>query len=44
MFLAIEEQLHDARRVQAHGQEDDLRAALGMVIERVVELVRDHAP
>ncbi|KAJ3564620.1 hypothetical protein NP233_g8179 [Leucocoprinus birnbaumii] len=38
MFLKIEEELHDARRVQAHGQEEDLRLALDMVINRVTEL------
>ncbi|KAL4260991.1 GDP/GTP exchange factor Sec2 N-terminal domain-containing protein [Pleurotus pulmonarius] len=38
IFLAIEQELHDARRVQTHGQEDDLRGALGMVINRVGEL------
>nr|GAT60988.1 predicted protein [Mycena chlorophos] len=38
MFLSIEQELHDARRVMSHGQEDDLRNALGMVINRVVEL------
>ncbi|KAG7098054.1 hypothetical protein E1B28_000028 [Marasmius oreades] len=38
LLLKIEEDLHDARRVEAHGQEDDLRMALGMVIKRVGEL------
>ncbi|KAF7326815.1 Sec2p domain-containing protein [Mycena sanguinolenta] len=38
IFLAIEQELHDARRVGSHGQEDDLRAALNMVINRVTEL------
>ncbi|PFH47272.1 hypothetical protein AMATHDRAFT_152544 [Amanita thiersii Skay4041] len=38
LLLRIEEELHDARRVQAHGQEEDLRAALGMVINRVTGL------
>ncbi|KAJ2924750.1 hypothetical protein H1R20_g12340, partial [Candolleomyces eurysporus] len=37
-FLQIEEELHDARRVQSDGQEDDLRSALDMVINRVSEL------
>ena len=40
IFLKIEEELHDARRVHADGQEDDLRSALSMVINRVTELVR----
>lgn len=39
-FLAVEEELHDARRVHAHGQEEDLRFALNMVISRVTELAR----
>ncbi|KXN80865.1 hypothetical protein AN958_07087 [Leucoagaricus sp. SymC.cos] len=38
LFLKIEEELHDARRVKAHGQEDDLRLALDMVINRITEL------
>ena len=41
-FLQIEEELHDARRVQSDGQEDDLRSALDMVINRVSELVRGN--
>jgi hypothetical protein len=40
IFLKVEEELHDARRVHADGQEDDLRYALSMVITRVSELVR----
>ena len=39
VFGAVEEELHDAKRVEKHGQEDDLRYALGMVIRRVEELV-----
>ncbi|KAF8157457.1 hypothetical protein K438DRAFT_1986580 [Mycena galopus ATCC 62051] len=38
IFLAIQQQLHDARRVGSHGQEEDLRSALNMGINRVVEL------
>ncbi|KAF8989782.1 hypothetical protein BDQ17DRAFT_1333859 [Cyathus striatus] len=38
IFLKIEEELHDARRVHTHGQEDDLRYALNMVIDRVSQL------
>ncbi|KAF8879222.1 hypothetical protein CPB84DRAFT_1793569 [Gymnopilus junonius] len=38
IFLRVEEELHDARRVHADGQEDDLRSALSMVINRVSEL------
>jgi hypothetical protein len=38
MLDAVEEELHDAKRVEKHGQEDDSRYALGMVIRRV-ELV-----
>jgi hypothetical protein len=39
ILLKIEEELHDARRVKTHGQEEDLRLALDMVINRVSELV-----
>ena len=39
IFSIVEEELHDARRVHAHGQEEDLRLALNMVINRVSELV-----
>ena len=39
LFSQIEEELHDARRVYSHGQEEDLRSALNMVIDRVVQLV-----
>ncbi len=39
IFLETEEELHDARRVQSDGQEDDLRCALDMVIKRVTQLV-----
>ena len=39
VFAKVEEELHDARRVHADGQEDDLRYALNMVINRVTELV-----
>ncbi|KAG5642776.1 hypothetical protein DXG03_002121 [Asterophora parasitica] len=38
IFLTIEEELHDARRVQAHGQEEDLRLALNMLIDRLSQL------
>ncbi|KAK6977507.1 Sec2p domain-containing protein [Favolaschia claudopus] len=38
IFLTIEQELHDARRVSSHGQEEDLRSALNMVINRVTEL------
>ena len=38
IFSQIEE-LHDARRVYSHGQEEDhLRSALNMVIDRVVQI------
>jgi hypothetical protein len=39
ILMKIEEELHDVRRVQTHGQEEDLRLALDMVINRVTELV-----
>ncbi|KAJ7151759.1 hypothetical protein C8R43DRAFT_924000 [Mycena crocata] len=38
LFLTIEQELHDARRVSSHGQEEDLRSALNMVINRVTEV------
>ncbi|KJA23470.1 hypothetical protein HYPSUDRAFT_588365 [Hypholoma sublateritium FD-334 SS-4] len=38
LFLKVEEELHDARRVHSDGQEDDLRYALNMVINRVSNL------
>ncbi|KAF8802700.1 hypothetical protein BYT27DRAFT_7226282 [Phlegmacium glaucopus] len=38
IFSQVEEELHDARRVHSHGQEEDLRSALIMVINRVSEL------
>ncbi|KAE9383578.1 hypothetical protein BT96DRAFT_982508 [Gymnopus androsaceus JB14] len=37
-FLHIEEELHDLRRVHAHGQEDDLRMGLERCMARVGEL------
>lgn len=39
IFLTIEEELHDARRVHSHGQEEDLKLALNMLIDRLSELV-----
>ncbi|RDB16281.1 hypothetical protein Hypma_003048 [Hypsizygus marmoreus] len=38
IFLTIEEELHDARRVHSHGQEEDLRLALNMLIDRLSQL------
>ncbi|KAG5636891.1 hypothetical protein H0H81_006511 [Sphagnurus paluster] len=38
IFLTIEEELHDARRVHSHGQEEDLRLALNMLTERLSQL------
>ncbi|TRM70373.1 hypothetical protein BD626DRAFT_477239 [Schizophyllum amplum] len=38
VLLQIENELHDARRVHSHGQEDDLRYALDMVIKRLSEV------
>jgi hypothetical protein len=38
VFGAVEEGLHGLKRVEKHGQEDDLRYAFGMVIRRA-ELV-----
>lgn len=42
ILMKIEEELHDVRRVQTHGQEEDLRLALDMLIHRVTELVRQQ--
>jgi len=39
LFLATEEELRDVKRVHSHGQEEDLRLALQVVINRVEELV-----
>ncbi|OAX41146.1 hypothetical protein K503DRAFT_864101 [Rhizopogon vinicolor AM-OR11-026] len=38
VFANIDDELHDARRVHSHGQEEDLRYALDRVIKRVEEL------
>lgn len=40
LLNSLPEELHDVRRVQAYGQEEDLKEALGKMIERVEELVR----
>ncbi|KAF5347694.1 hypothetical protein D9757_014418 [Collybiopsis confluens] len=37
-FMQVEEELHDLRRVRAHGQEDDLGMALDRCMGRVGEL------
>jgi hypothetical protein len=39
VFGEVEEELHDAKMVEKHGEEDDLRYALGMVVRRDEELV-----
>lgn len=39
MFAAVQDELRDAKRVGTHGEEEDLRAALGKTIGRVEELV-----
>ena len=39
IFAGIDDDLRDARRVATHGQEEDLRTALGRIIGRVEELV-----
>lgn len=38
-FMQVEEELHDLRRVHAHGQEDDLKMALNRCMNRVGEVV-----
>ena len=40
LLLTLDDELRDVRRVHSYGQEEDLRQALEMVINRVVELVR----
>lgn len=40
IFIEIEEELHDIRRVHMHGQEDDLRYGMTRMISRVEQLVR----
>lgn len=40
LLNSLPEELHDVRRVQDYGQEEDLKEALGKMIERVEELVR----
>jgi hypothetical protein len=40
MFLELEDELRDVRRVHSYGLEDDLRQALEVVVNRVVDLVR----
>lgn len=39
IFSEVEDELRDAGRVVAHGQEEDLKAVLGIMIGRVEELV-----
>jgi hypothetical protein len=41
-FSSVDEELRDCQRVQSHGQEEDLREALGRTIARVEEMVRYH--
>ncbi|KAH7923165.1 hypothetical protein BV22DRAFT_606119 [Leucogyrophana mollusca] len=38
VFIAVDDELRDARRVHSQGQEEDLRLALDRVIKRVEEL------
>jgi hypothetical protein len=38
MFGAVEEEMHDAKRVEKYGQEDGLRYAMEMVIRRDKDL------
>ena len=40
LLSTIEEEVRDAQRVQRQGQEEDLKYALGMMINRVEQLVR----
>ena len=40
VLAALPDEIRDARRVQEYGQEEDLKIALGRMIDRVEELVR----
>ena len=40
LLNSLQDEIHDMRRVQAYGQEEDLKEALGKMIGRVEELVR----
>ena len=42
VFQGLDDELHDARRVLSHGQEEDLRYALDRVLNKVEELVSPH--
>ena len=42
VFGVVEEELRDANRVVMHGEEDDLRYVLGMVITRIEESASLH--
>ncbi len=39
-FGPVDEEMRDCKRVQSHGQEEDLREALGRMMARVEEMVR----
>ena len=39
LLAGLPDELHDMRRVQAYGQEEDLKEALGKMIMRVEQLV-----
>ena len=41
-FSSVDEELRDCKRVQSHGQEEDLREALIRMMTRVEEMVRYH--
>lgn len=41
-FSSVDEELRDCKRVQRHGQEEDLREALSRMMTRVEEMVRYH--
>lgn len=44
LFIAIEDEVRDCKRVQTHGQEEDLKEALSRMMSRVEELVRIPIP
>ena len=44
LLTQLPDELHDIRRVQDYGQEEDLKEALGKMILRVEELVSVYLP
>ena len=44
ILSTVQDELRDMRRVQAYGQEDDLKVSLGRMIQRVEEFVSIPSP